>query len=234
MGEHHLLQPLDGQAAALHRAGALEHRSQLRRAGAAGSAAASRADTGSARTRCGSSGSRPSRSTPPARRTAGASRRRDPRWRRSSTRACGNSCSHSRVNWSSMWFGHHHDRLADHPKAAQLARADDHLRGLAGADLVKQADRRLGQHPRDGGALMRHRRERPDQPRERQPLAVGGVVAQHDRVEPAVVLAEQPLGRGRGPPSTTARTAPASPAPSPGRRRSRPRSRRGGRRRARR
>ena len=88
----------------------------------------------------------------------------------------------------------HDHRLADHPEAPQLAGADDHLRRLSGADLMEQADRRLGQDPGDGGALVGHRRERPDQAGQAQPLAFGAVVAQHDRVEPAVVLGQQPLG----------------------------------------
>ena len=97
-----------------------------------------------------------------------------------------------------------HDRgLADHPEPPQLAGADHHLRGLAGADLVKQADGRLGEDPRDGGALMRSRRERAREPGQREPLAVGAVVAQHERVEPLVVLAGEPRARARGPPSTT-------------------------------
>ena len=70
--------------------------------------------------------------------------------------------------------------------------AHDHLGGLAGADLVEEADGGLVEHPRDGGALVRARRERRGQAGQRQALALGGVVAQDDRVEAAVVLGEQP------------------------------------------
>ena len=93
-----------------------------------------------------------------------------------------------------MWLGTTTAGFADQAEPAELHRADHHLGGLAGADLVKQPDGGLGEHPRDRGALMRQRREGARQAGEGEPLALGGVVAQHDRVEPAVVLAGEPAG----------------------------------------
>ena len=87
--------------------------------------------------------------------------------------------------------GNHDRRLGHKPEPAQLHRADHHLGRLAGADLVKQADGRLGNDPRDRRALMRPRRERAGDAGQRQLRAGGAVVAQHEAVESRVVLAGQ-------------------------------------------
>ena len=90
--------------------------------------------------------------------------------------------------------GHHHRGLGDQAEAAELHRADHHLGRLPGADLVEEPDRRLGEHARDGGALVRSRLEAACQAGEAEPLALAAVVTQDDRVEPPVVLAGQPPG----------------------------------------
>ena len=88
--------------------------------------------------------------------------------------------------------GDHDARFADESEAPELHHSDRHLRGLAGADAVKQPDGGLGDDPGDGGPLVRLRGERPGQPGERQLRAGSGVVAQDEAVEPPVVLVEEP------------------------------------------
>ena len=54
-----------------------------------------------------------------------------------------------------MWLGTTMAGLRDQAQAAQLHRAHDHLGGLAGADLVEQADGGLVDDPGDRGDLVR-------------------------------------------------------------------------------
>src|ERR1039458_3670966 len=79
-------------------------------------------------------------------------------------------------------------------EAPELHHSDRHLRGLAGADAVKQPDGGLGDDPGDGGPLVRLRGEGAGQPGECQLRAGGGVVAQDEAVESAVVRGEQASG----------------------------------------
>ena len=85
--------------------------------------------------------------------------------------------------------GHDDGGLADQAEAAQLHRAHDHLGGLAGADLVEQADGGLVDDAGDGGDLVRAGLEAQRQAGQGQLGVVVG--AQHDVVEPPVV------GRGQ-------------------------------------
>ena len=59
---------------------------------------------------------------------------------------------------------------------------------------MEEPDGGLGEHPRDRGALMRPWLEGAREAGEGEPLALGAVVAQHDCVEAAVVLAGEPAG----------------------------------------
>ena len=98
----------------------------------------------------------------------------------------------------------HDGRLATQARAGAARIAPITIVGrLAGADLVKQADGRLGDDPRDRGALMRPRRERAGDAGQRQLLAGGAVVAQHEAVEPRRCTRGSAAPRARGPPSTT-------------------------------
>jgi len=85
-------------------------------------------------------------------------------------------------------------RLGDEPHATHLHRAHDHLGRLAGTDVVEQARGGFGDHAGDRGPLMRPGGEVRRQPGQGQVVARVRVVAQHDAVEPPVVLRDQ---RGR-------------------------------------
>ena len=87
--------------------------------------------------------------------------------------------------------GHHHHRLGDQAHPAQLHSTHDHLGRFAGTDLVEETDSRLRHHACHCGTLMWPRIKRCGHARQAEEAALGAVVAEDDRVEPAVVFIGQ-------------------------------------------
>ena len=147
-----LLQPLHGQSAGAF--GVLEHRAQLRELAAGVVDLGVRRDRQSGERGAGQDhrvpvvrrGARDERAAPLAGEIV-ARRRQHAGLRVELQPLAGELLEHV--------VGHDHGRLCDEAEAAELHRAHHHLGGLAGADLVKEPDGGLGEHPGDRGPLVR-------------------------------------------------------------------------------